>query len=135
MLRPLLPYGAYFRLESQRGGWGYHVVHVTPRPQELGRGRAQLQPLDVDGRMHRSVPVLNTEHAELACRDEPTVGTSLGGVVVVPPHLGRRQVAALVPGIHRRAHGGVVVVVERHEDVRVVMARRAVPTRPTHRVP
>jgi hypothetical protein len=86
--------------------------------------QASLRVVSLDCGVPVRVPVLDTQDSELTSRDAPTVWASLDGVVVIAPQPWRRAVLALVPGIYRSANGCATVLLERHQDVCVVVARR-----------
>ena len=86
-------------------------------------GRCRLRNVALEGRMHHHIPILGPESPKAALSNAPSIGKADNCVVVIAPQARRDPVGAPVPGVHRRAHGRMIWVLEGHEDVRIVVAR------------
>jgi hypothetical protein len=72
--------------------------------------------------MHFHIPVLDPKDPKLSLGYTPSLGKADDRVVVVAPKAGRAPIGPLVPGVDGCAHGCMIGVLERHQDVGIVVA-------------
>src|ERR1700674_456649 len=85
-------------------------------------GIGRLPGFATESRMHLHIPVLAPKGPKLSLGTTPSPRKADERVVVVAPKARRAPIGPLVPGIHGCAHGGMIEVLERHQDVRIVVA-------------
>src|SRR5580693_7486056 len=73
--------------------------------------------------MHLHTPILCPQGPKLSLSNTPSLGKTNHRVVVITPQARGTPVGPLVPGVDGCAHGCMIEVIERHEDVRIVVAR------------
>ena len=72
--------------------------------------------------MHLQIPVLDPKGPKLSLGNTPSLRKSDDRVVVVAPKARRAPIGPLVPGVDGCAHGRMIEVLERHQDVGIVVA-------------